>query len=62
MVSLVEADSKRKERLDGELVRSQRGYVYRLVLTHLSATFKYMADGVRNSDEIDAQSGTRFGG
>lgn len=29
---------------------------------YLAATLRYMADGVRNSEDIDATRGMRFGG
>ena len=46
IVSVVAADSNRKEYFDSDLPRS----------------FRYIADGVRNSDEMEAQSGMRDGG
>lgn len=31
-------------------------------MTDFAETFRYMDEGVKNSDEIEAHSGTRFGG
>ncbi len=45
MVSVVAADSKRKESSESEL----------------AATLRYIADGVRNSEEMEATKGTRLG-
>lgn len=31
-------------------------------MTDFAETFRYIDEGVKNSDEIEAHSGTRFGG